>query len=307
MPKYNIHKDFAFLRFVPQTKKWMISPLNALSKWQFKSTKAPQNIDVHSHQIKGFEGKDIEVLVFKPRNIQANAPCLVYCHGGGFFFEAVQPHKKLMFEYAERANCVIVFPHYRVSLNSPFPTSLEDCYAALKWTNDNAALLSIDPNRIAIGGDSAGGNLAACAAQMALDRREIKVNFQFLVYPVCDHTMSTASMQTFQDTPLWNAPNTKLMWEVYLSGVDRSKIPPYVSTLQRANLAGLPPAYIETAEFDCLRDEAILYAKRLKEASIEVEFNETKGTIHAYDIVRGSSITAENIDGRVKALMSAFK
>ena len=132
MPKYNIHKDFALLRFVPRVKKWMISPLNVLNKWQFNSTKAPQNIDVHSHQIKGFENKDIEVLVFKPRNIQPSAPCLVYCHGGGFFFEAVQPHKKVMFEYAERANCVIIFPQYRVSLNSPFPTSLENCYAGLK-------------------------------------------------------------------------------------------------------------------------------------------------------------------------------
>ncbi len=306
MPKYNIHKDFALLRFVPSVKKWMISPLNVLNKWQFKATKVPQNIEVTSHQIKGFENKDIEALVFKPRNIQANAPCLVYCHGGGFFFEAVQPHKKVMFEYAERANCVIVFPHYRVSLNSPFPTSLEDCYAALKWAKDNAALLGIDPNRIAIGGDSAGGNLAACAAQMALDRCEIKVNFQFLVYPVCDHTMSTASMQTFQDTPLWNAPNSKLMWDVYLKGIDRSKMPPYLSTMQRANMAGLPPAYIETAEFDCLRDEAILYAKRLTEAGIEVELNQTKGTIHASDLIWNSDITQNSIERRVAALRKAF-
>jgi acetyl esterase/lipase len=307
MSKYNVHKDFAFLRFVPNTKKWMIPAFNALFKWHFKSTKAPTSIELGSYKIKGYDSGEIETLVFKPKNIEANAPCLVYCHGGGFFIEAVQIHKLAMFEYAKKANCVIVFPHYRVSLNSPFPSSLEDCYAALKWANDHAALLGIDPNRIAIGGDSAGGNLAACIAQMALDRREIKVNFQFLVYPVCDHTMSTVSMQTFQDTPLWNAPSTKLMWEVYLKGVDRSKIPPYVSTLQRANLAGLPPAYIETAEFDCLRDEAIWYAKRLKETGVEVELNETKGTIHAYDIVRGSSITAENIHRRVNALISAFK
>lgn len=306
MQKYNIHKDFAFLRYVPNTKRWMVPAFNALFKWHFNSTKAPQNIEVSSHHIKGFENKDIEVLVFKPRNTLPEAPCLVYYHGGGFFIEAAQVHKKMMFEYAEKANCIIVFPHYRVSLNNPFPTSLEDCYAALKWTNDNVAKLGIDKNRIAIGGDSAGGNLAACAAQMALDRQEIKLSFQLLIYPVCDHSLSTPSMQAFQDTPLWNAPSSKLMWDVYLEGKDRKNLPLYISCLQRADLKGLPPAYIETAEFDCLRDEALLYSQKLIEAGIEIELNETKGTIHAYDIMRNSEITEASINRRVNALRQAF-
>lgn len=306
MANYNIHKDFTFLRFVPNVKKWMISPLNVLSKWQFKSTKAPQNIEVSSHLIKGFKNKDIEVLVFKPRNIHVDAPCLLYCHGGGFFFEAVQPHKKVMFDYAEKANGIIIFPHYRVSLNNPFPTSLEDCYATLKWANDNAAMLGIDKNRIAIGGDSAGGSLAACVAQMALDRQEIKLCFQMLIYPVCDHTLSTKSMQEFQDTPLWNTPNSKLMWDVYLKNLDRKKLPKYVSALQRTDLKDLPPAYVETAQFDCLRDEAIIYAQKLKDSNIQVELNETKETVHAFDLVRKSSITEDSIQRRIVALRKAF-
>lgn len=306
MAKYNIHKDFAFLRFVPNTKKWMVPAFNALFKWHFKSTKAPENIEVTSHQIKGFENKGIEVLVFKPRNIQADAPCLLYCHGGGFFIEAAQAHKKMMFEYAEKANCIIVFPHYRVSLNNPFPTSLEDCYSALKWTNDNTKMLGIDKEKIAIGGDSAGGNLAACIAQMALDRQEISLCFQLLVYPVCDHTLGSASMQTFQDTPLWNAPSSKLMWDVYLKDKDRNNLPKYVSPLQRTDLKDLPPTYIETAEFDCLRDEALLYAQKLKDTNINVELSQTKGTIHAYDIIEKSSITQDSIQRRVKALRQGF-
>ncbi len=306
MAKYNIHKDFAILRFFPNTKKWQIPAYNALFKWHFKSTKAPQSIEIASHKIKGFENIDIEVLVFKPKDIQANASCLVYCHGGGFFIEAAQVHKKMMFEYAEKANCIVVFPHYRVSLNNPFPTSLEDCYSTLKWANDNYKILGIDKSRMAIGGDSAGGNLASCVAQMAIDRQEIKLRFQLLIYPVCDHTLSTASMQTFQDTPLWNAPSSKLMWDVYLKGLDRNNLPKYVSSLQRTDLKGLPPTYIETAEFDCLRDEAILYAQKLKEINIEVEMNQTKGTIHAYDIIEKSGITQESIRQRVTALRKAF-
>lgn len=306
MAKYDIHKDFAFLRFIPNTKKWMIPAFNALFKWHFNSAKAPQNIEMTSHHIKGYENKEIEVLVFRPKNIQAKAPCLLYCHGGGFFIEAVLAHKKIMFEYAEKVNCIIVFPHYRVSLNNPFPTSLEDCYSALKWTNDNAEILGIDNNKIAIGGDSAGGNLASCVAQMAIDRQEIKLCFQFLIYPVCDHTLSTASMQKFHDTPLWNAPSSKLMWDVYLKGLDRKKLPKYVSALQRNDLRGLPAAYIETAEFDCLRDEAILYAQKLTDTNIEVEVNQTKGTIHAYDIIEKSNIVQDNIRRRVTALRKVF-
>jgi acetyl esterase/lipase len=306
MNKYNIHNDFAFLRFVPNTKKWMVPAFNLLFKRHFNSTKAPQNIEIDSHQIKGFENKDIEVIVFRPRNIQTDAPCLVYCHGGGFFIEAAQVHKKMMFEYAPKANCIIVFPHYRVSLNYPFPTSLEDCYAALKWTNDNTKMLGIDKNKIAIGGDSAGGNLAACVAQMALDRQEINLCFQLLVYPVCDHTLSTVSMQVFQDTPLWNAPSSKLMWDVYLKGKEINNLPKYVSPLQRTDLNGLPPTYIETAEFDCLRDEGLLYAQKLKDSNVQVELNQTKGTIHAYDIIETSSITQDSIQRRVIALRQAF-
>ncbi len=222
------------------------------------------------------------------------------------FIEAAQAHKKMMFEYAEKANCVIVFPHYRVSLNNPFPTSLEDCYSALKWANDHTAILGIDKNKMAIGGDSAGGNLAACVAQMALDRQEVHLCFQLLIYPVCDHTLSTASMQEFQDTPLWNAPSSKLMWDVYLTGKDRNNLPKYISSLQRTDLKGLPPAYIETAEFDCLRDEAILYAQKLKDNNIAVELNQTKGTIHAYDIIEKSKITQDSIQCRVTALRKAF-
>jgi acetyl esterase/lipase len=113
-------------------------------------------------------------------------------------------------------------------------------------------------------------------------------------------------MQAFQDTPLWNAPSSKLMWNVYLKGKDRMNLPQYTSSLQRTNLNGLPPAYIETAEFDCLRDEALLYSQKLKEAGIEIELNETKGTIHAYDIMRNSEVTETSINRRLNALRQAF-
>jgi acetyl esterase len=306
MVKYNIHKDFAFLRFFPNTKRWMIPMMNRISRLQFRNSKVPAEIVLTSHKVAGYNGDEIEVLVFKPSNIGPDAPCLVYCHGGGFFLEAVGPHKAAVVRYALEANCMVIFPHYRLSLKDPFPAGLQDCYAALAWAHSAAPSLGIDPTKIAVGGDSAGGNLAACICQIAADQGSVPVCFQMLVYPVCDHRMGTASMQAFQDTPLWNAPSSKRMWDEYLKGVDRSLMPDYASVLHRADFSGMPAAYIETAEFDCLHDEAVQYAAQLQAAGIEVELNETKGTIHAYDIVQKSSITQDSFKRRIAALRRAF-
>lgn len=306
MSKYNIHKDFAFLRFVPYTKKWMISPMNKLVKWQYNRMKVPESIELSINKIKGYNKAEITVDVFKPKNIANNAPCLFYVHGGGFFFEALNAHKNVMCEYAEKAGCIVVFPHYNVSLKGAFPMALEDCYAALAWVKSNLNALGIDENRFGIGGDSAGGCLAACVVQKNMDTSLIDVCFQMLIYPVCDHKMITESMKQFTDVPLWNTASTKMMWDIYLKGLDRNNLPNYVSPLQRTNLKGLPTTYLEVADFDCLRDEGILYANTLKEASVLVEFNQTKGTIHGYDAIRKSEVTEDNINQRIRFLRRLF-
>lgn len=306
MAKYNIHKDFAFLRFVPYTKKWMITPMNKLVKWQYNRTKIPDTIELSIKKIKGDNGSEITVDVFKPKNISENAPCLFYIHGGGFFFEALNAHKNVMCEYAEKSGCIVIFPHYTVSMNGSFPIGLEDCYSALKWTKANLTTLGIDKNRIAIGGDSAGACLAACIVQKNQDTNLINVCCQMLIYPVCDHRMITESIKHFTDVPLWNTASTKMMWDIYLKGLDRDKLPNYVSPLQRTNLKGFPSTYLEVADFDCLRDEGILYANKLKEAEVSVEFHQTKGTIHGYDVIRKSEVTEKSINQRIIFLRNVF-
>lgn len=305
MSKYNIHPDFRMLKLVPRVRKFQIPVFNFLNKATFNSGKTSENVEITNTNIKGYQGVSIPVMVVRPKNIGPSAPCLLYCHGGGFFFEAISPHRKAVIDYAIGAGCVIVFPHYRVSWGNSFPTSLEDCYETLVWTGKQAKELGINPDNIAIAGESAGGCLAACVAQMAQDRKSVKINFQMLVYPVADHTMSSQSMKDFYDTPLWNTPNSKLMWDVYLKGVN-IKETEYLSPLQRKNLTGLPPAYIETAEFDCLRDEDLLYAERLKEAGVAVELNQTKGTVHAYEIAFDSSITKEGMRRRIEYMRKGF-
>ena len=305
MAKHAIHSDFKWLRFAPNfANEPRLRLYNRIYRLLFRLTSVPKGIKASDHTIKGYGGRAMQVLTFRPKDLSPGAPCLVYFHGGGLFAEALPLQKQLACRYAQEAECVVVFPQYAVSVDAPFPAGLEDCYAALVWAKDHASTLGIAPDRIAVGGDSAGGSMAACVSQLALDRKSVVPCFQLLVYPVCDHRMSTASMSAFTDTPVWNTANTHLMWKLYLNGHENA--PPYTSAQQRADLSGLPNAYIETAEFDPLRDEGNNYAGRLKEAGVTVELNETKGTVHGYDAIASSGITKANVQRRIQALRRAF-
>lgn len=126
-----------------------------------------------------------------------------------------------------------------------------------------------------------------------------------LLYPVLDCTMETPSMKKFTDTPLWNSVNNKIMWDIYLKG--HQQVPEYASPMQANSVKDLPPAYIEPAEFCCLRDEAINYAQRLKEEGIKVEVHQTKGTAHLFDIIENSEISKAALQKRITTLQNVFK
>lgn len=257
-----------------------------------------------TRRIVGYDGNLISVRVFSPSSKEAQMPCLVYFHGGGFLIPAAPYHWKLANLYALKTPCKVVFVDYRLAPQHPFPTGLMDCYSALQWVDKNAVLLGIDRNRIAIGGDSAGGNLAATVALMARDQGGVSPCFQMLIYPVTDRRMQTASMQEFSNTPMWNSTLNRKMWELYLPIAP--KPPEYASPMEAPSLEGLPPAYLETAEIDCLRDEGIAYAEALQQAGVPVTLHQTKGTLHGFDMILHSPIVKVCIEERVKALRNAF-
>jgi len=189
--------------------------------------------------------------------------------------------------------------------NSTFPVGVEDCFAALEWIDQNAEGIGIDSNKIAIGGDSAGGALAAAVCLMARDRKASKICFQMLVYPVTDARQITESVKEFVDTPLWNAKLNQKMWQLYLGHGGHSN-KEYASPMEAISLENLPDAYIEVAEFDCLRDEGINFAEALKKNGIHVELNRTIGTIHGFEIAEDSEIVRQSVKKRVEALKNAF-
>ncbi|MGN1104072.1 MAG: alpha/beta hydrolase [Candidatus Coproplasma sp.] len=303
--KYPISKEFfPFNHFTPPFRSAKFAGrIGGLMKppcsiWHDKKVKATRQY------IKSFDGQDVELIVFEPEGIKDNCACLVYFHGGGFFIGAAWYHYKLVRQYALDTPCKAVFVQYRLTPKHPHPTPSEDCYAALKWTFDNADSLNVDSTKIAVGGDSAGGALAAAVCQMARDRKTALPLFQLLVYPVTDRRMETDSQKTYPDTPMWNGKLSRIMWQGYVQGNEDNIA--YASPMEAESFADLPQAYVETAEFDCLRDEGEAYADALKKAGVDVQLNQTKGTMHGFDIKRKAPTTVQTVSERIEYMKRAF-
>ena len=245
------------------------------------------------------------MLFITPKSASDTSNCLVYFHGGGFTFGGAGYHYRNAKRYAVETPCKVIFVRYRLAPAHPFPSPQEDCFAALSWTRANAHALEIDPERIAVGGDSAGGCLAAAVSQMARDRLGWIPRFQMLIYPFTDRRLTSPSNQRFVDTPMWNSRLSAAMLSSYLPDPTAGPIQ-YASPAEATDFTGLPPAYIETAEFDCLHDDGTSYADKLTNAGVQVHLLETKGTIHGFDIVTWAPTTKAVVTQRIAYLRTAF-
>jgi acetyl esterase len=305
--KYSIHPDFArFPVFTFKFNAQLMWALNTLSKILRSFSRRSPDIAVEKHFIDRADGSRLLVFSMTPRGLAQPAPALVYYHGGAFALSYASLQLQSCESYAREAGCKVIFVAYRLAPKYPFPGGFDDCYAALQWAVREAASLGIDSSRIAVGGDSAGGALAAGVAQKARDERLVKLCAQMLIYPVLDNTCSTPSATDFVDVPLWNAVSNRRMWEMYLSRYPKGQTPPYAAP-GHGQVNNLPLSYVETAEFDPLRDEARNYISALQAHGIQVIVNETRGTIHGYDANAGSDIARHSMLERIAFLQLAFK
>jgi len=209
--------------------------------------------------------------------------------------------KKLLSEYVLGVNCDVLAVDYSLSPEATSSKIVGESIAAFEWLLDNTDNLNIDSDKLAVGGDSAGGCLAASITQFAADRFDSEIiKFQLLIYPVVDNQLSTESMALFQDAPVWSGYTTGVMWEKYLSG--GKDLADYAVPMTYDDFSKLPPAYVENAEIDPLRDEAVQYANKLKEANVPVVVNEVKGVPHGYDCLLNAETTRNSVVKRIKAL-----
>jgi acetyl esterase len=214
-------------------------------------------------------------------------PALVYFHGGGFVFGNLDSHDAVCRALAKESGAVVIAVDYRLSPENKFPAAVDDSYAATKWVAANAERLGIDARRIAVGGDSAGGNLATVIAMRCRDAGGPALAAQVLIYPVTDSSsLETGSHREFGEGYFLTRAGMEWFTGHYLASADHKRHPE-VSPLLSPNLRGLPPALIITAEFDPLRDEGEAYAKRLEQAGVPVTLNRYPGMIHGFFSMRG--------------------
>ena len=225
-------------------------------------------------------GGDIAVRIYRPVTDAAALPVVVYAHGGGFVFCDLDSHDGLCRNLANRIGAVMVSVDYRLAPEHPWPAAADDLYAAVRWINDNADALGIDAGRIVVGGDSAGGNLAAVTALMTRDRGGPELAGQLLLYPVIAADFDTESYRAFGRGYYNPKPALQWYWDQYVPTVaERSH--PYASPLG-ADLHGLPPAVVVIAGHDPLRDEGVAYADALETAGVSVTRLSYQGGVHGF-------------------------
>jgi acetyl esterase len=226
-------------------------------------------------------GAQIPVRVYRPESGPAVKPALVWFHGGGWVIGSLDGSDFGCRIMANASGCTVISVDYRLAPEYKFPTAVDDCLAVTKWVAENGPELGVDGARIAVGGDSAGGNLAAVVSQLARDGGGPAIAFQALVYPVTNYDFSTASYRDNAEGYLLERDSMEWFWGHYLrSEADGASTK--ASPLRHTNLAGLPPANVLTAEFDPLRDEGEAYAERMRAAGVPVEARRYDGQIHGF-------------------------
>lgn len=223
---------------------------------------------------------EVLVRVYSPGG-EGPHPALVFFHGGGFVLGSLDSHDDICRAFANATPCVVVSVQYRLAPEHRFPTGLEDAYAATAWVFDHAEQLSLDPARIAVGGDSAGGNLATVIAHLAHERGAFRPCAQLLLYPATDLASESASVQEFGQGYYLTSGQLRYYREHYVE-TEAELRNPLVSPYFRTDLRHLPPAHIITAECDPLRDEGEAYAHRLQEAGVPVTLKRYDGMIHGF-------------------------
>ncbi len=248
----------------------------------------------------------LSVRIYRRKHAAHPLPVLLFLHGGGFFCGDLSSDQTRCAHYALNAHCAVVAVAYKLAPEEPFPAALNDCYRVLEFLWDRSRELNLDRDRMAIGGSSAGANLAAAVTLLARDRNGPKICFQMLLVPALDDRLETQSALQFTDVPDFARPEAEVMWRWYL-GRDVTEVSPYAAPARASDLSGLPTAYVLCAGLDPLRDEGLNYAHRLTEAGVAVELHLAPSIPHGFASIRSAAISKRLLAEQVEVLCSALR
>ncbi|PZG12840.1 alpha/beta hydrolase [Nonomuraea aridisoli] len=260
--------------------------------------------------VPGPEGApDVRLRTYRPPQDGPARPGLYWIHGGGMIIGVPELDDAMLVEHVERLGIVAVSVEYRLAPEHPHPAPVEDCYAGLAWVAKNAAELGLDPARLAVGGASAGGGLAAATALLARDRGGPEPAFQLLICPMLDDRDDTPSSHQFAEAVVWDREANRFGWRALLG--DRAggdDVPPYAAPARATDLAGLPPAFVDVGELEVFRDECADYALRLARAGVSTEFHLYPGAFHGFDMmVPDAALSVRARETRLAALRRALR
>ncbi|GHD67215.1 alpha/beta hydrolase [Jeongeupia chitinilytica] len=262
---------------------------------------------VETFTVTASDGHPLRVRAYWPADTPRAAapqPAIVFAHGGGWCLCSLELYDNPCRALANASRCVVLSVDYRLAPEHPYPVPLEDFYSAVLWAFAHASQLGIDPARIAVGGDSAGGNLAAAACLLARDRNGPAIAHQLLLYPALDDTLTTASYATYADGYYLTRDVMAFCWDTYLPGTGDGR-PAWAAPMRATTLERLPPATILVCEYDPLRDEGEAYARRLRDAAVPAHDERLGGMVHGCIHMLGLTPAAASLFTRSGALIGA--
>jgi acetyl esterase/lipase len=271
------------------------------------SMEVPPDVEVRRHNLTAADGQVLPLTWYQPIGERTAGAAMLYLHGGGMIasLEQTAPvYDIAVRQYVSRSGVPALVVDYRVAPEHPHPTPVEDCYAALQWLHEHAAELDVDPTRLAVAGDSAGGGLAAGVALLARDRGGPRLALQLLIYPMLDDRTVVPDPQLRPEFLVWTYDDNVTGWGALLgAAAGGADVSPYAAPARAADLAGLPPAYIDVGDLDVFRDEDVDYARRLLAAGVPTELHVYPGCPHGFEVVAGDlEVSRRAIDDRVRRL-----
>jgi acetyl esterase/lipase len=303
------HPDLWFARFIPS---FSFGPrIVAFTRRHMGRGKLPllDDLTVEDVEVPATGSSPaVSLRLYRPKKHTAPTPALYWTHGGGYIIGNPEQDEASNIAFARELGITVAAVRYRLAPEHPAPAAVEDAYAGLRWLHAQAARLNIDPARIAIGGASAGGGLAASLALVAHDRGEVRPAFQLLVYPMLDDRTAVRIDIDTRFLRIWTTGSNAWAWSVYLGHAPgAATASPYAAAARREDLEGLPPAWIGVGTLDLFHDEDLAYAKRLSHVGVPCEVHVVPGAFHGFDAVfRNAGVSKAFWKEQARALRAAL-
>jgi len=246
------------------------------------------------------------ILIVTPKNKPEKAPCVLWIHGGGYVIglkELVYSSRAM--DLLQNLGAVVVSPGYRLALLNPYPAAIDDCYATLLWIKENADYLGIDPDKIIVGGESAGGGLCVAVCMKARDEGKVKIKYQLPLYPMLDNYDTDTSWNNHGK--IWNTTFNHFAWNLYLKNTDKDNIPIYASPARQTNFKDLPPCYTFVGKGEPFYHETLSYVENLLEAGVKADVDIYDTNVHAFDMLfPRSEVSKKAIDRFNEVTLTIF-